>query len=245
MTESLWNRNLAEWIHGALWLLSAVVFWQLTFGSFDARLAFLLFGICAVTFLFRLRALFSMYPMFVFGLICSKVFFSRPIMTGTEKTLLGLATLITIALGSRLQTLVVPEHQKVVTQRVAYAPTKLQSQRTQNIAGYLLSLLAIAAAWFVAGYLNSEFSWATENSANFQQYRTALRSGIRLVPWAFNGIRLTIYFATMFAIVHGVLSYLRCRNNDGQMGAMLLRHELWKWNRWEQKAVAKAARKNS
>ena len=89
-SQSLWQRSITEWVHGVLWILSAAFFWLFSFGGFDRRLAWMLIGICLVTFYFRLAGLFRIYPMFVFALICSKFYFSQPIMTDAEQLLLCL-----------------------------------------------------------------------------------------------------------------------------------------------------------
>jgi len=252
MIGSLWKRSPSELIFAAIWIACAFAIGHLLFGTLDSRLVFVLPGICVVAYFFRISILFRLFPFFVLALIGSRFHLSQTMvgsfgstLLGLEPSVLGIVSLITIAIGARLQTLLIPVHQKVVTERIIYSPTQLKPGLSQVANSYFVSLLFIVCAWLLAGYLNSQFAWATQNTSNFENYRSSLRQGIRLVPWAFNGIRLTIYLATLFAVIHGLLSYVRCRNNNGQMGAMLLRHELWKWNRWEQKAVAKAARKYS
>lgn len=240
--------------------LSAAWTYSLSLVASSSLLGFLLYSIgasmgCIVPAIVAVAAVISQrafllaaMPFVVFATLSITLVFDRMLvfdsmaMSSVESLLLGITGLTIIATAGRVQSIMHPSVRQVITQRVAYTPAAAGSLRQFVAPSHLISLLLFLVAWFAAGYLVADFNLATSNPQQFERYRLHLKQNVGLVPWAYLGIQLVVLLGLFFSVVHGVLSYLRCRNNDGMMAAMLLRHELWRWNGSEQRMIAKALR---
>lgn len=226
------------WDYGFLTLLSCALVSFLLYSRGASIVCAAPILLCAVALVMRRSFLLFVLPYVVMVTICVTVLSDRLQFSAMRGSALAISAFVAVAVSSRLHGMLFPTSRRVLTQHVVYSVPPVSRSR-QRAASHVVSLVFMAIAWWFAGYLNSDFAMAV-NSSQFQEYRIWTSESFRMVPWAYCGIKIVIVLATLFSVAYGLLSYLQCRSDSGMMAAMLLRHELWRWNGKEQRMIAKA-----
>lgn len=162
-----------------------------------------------------------------------------------DQTLLALASLVTIAAAWRFQTSVCTIASPAVSTRVNYTPSNKSIAATHPLeAGHFVSLALVLFGWLAAGILCGKFIEITGDAEAYREYATLLRRRVGLIPEAYIGMTLLFTLTLFVWMGRAVFSYMVVRQKSGELAAMHLRSELWKWNGYEQRSISKQIRKN-
>lgn len=188
--------------------------------------------------------LFRVAPVLTFGLVLTVA--SSTSLPIAFSFVLTVVTLSLVAAVARLEQIVCSSAHQAATLQITYVPIS-RSFDLQNSPSnrHLMSLLFILGAWLLTAYWTFDFSWSVTDVRVFNQYREGLQLRFGLVPAGYLGIQLVFLLATLFAIAQGMLFFFKRSDGTTSMSQLLLRHELWKWNGWEQRKIAKALKKRN
>jgi hypothetical protein len=162
-----------------------------------------------------------------------------------NQTLLALVSLVTVATVSRFQTTVDSVARPEVSTRVNYTPSGKSIAATRGLGtGHFVSLALILFGWLAAGIVCGKFIEITNDAVAYQDYAALLRRRVGLIPEAYIGMTLLFTLTLLLWMARAFFSYSVIRQRGGELAAMHLRSELWKWNGYEQRIISKQIRKN-
>ena len=240
-----WLRELTgnRLLYGGLALaMACLTAWNLS-GFWPSWGQFAIPVCCALLIAFRWSALGWFLSIAIFTCIS----FISEIGLGTFRGSASLVFLSLLTYACAFRFIASVQRDPVVTTRMNFtAPkrTQLLPTRLNVTGGHLLSLLLILLAWIGASLLCGQFAAITESRQAYQLLADDLKQNIGIVPAGWIAIKLFLILLTAVWLANEVLQYMSVNRSRSDVGGIVLRDELWKWNGREQRMISKQLRKN-